>query len=176
MVGHALDPLTDIGPVIDATQLDQNLMYIDIGRNEGATLVQGDQVLERATRGYFLAPALFTDSTPEMQITREEIFGPVASVIRVRDFEAALAVANDVSFGLSIMDHDHVPQACSRVSSAGRGGHGHDQRTHSRCRLPCAVRRSQGLKLWPARAGTLCNGVIYHCENCLRRPVVDDED
>lgn len=100
-VGHALDPQTDIGPVVNQTQLDQDLRYIDLGRKEGAKLVFGGRLLERPTKGYFLEPALFTETTPQMRINREEIFGPVASVIRVRDYEEALTVANDCDYGLS---------------------------------------------------------------------------
>jgi aldehyde dehydrogenase (NAD+) len=100
-VGHALEPTTDIGPVVDDKQLAQDLSYLDIGRKEGATLAYGGRRLERATTGFYLEPALFTDSAPDMRINQEEIFGPVASVIRVRDFDEALAVANGVPFGLS---------------------------------------------------------------------------
>ncbi|HEX3984915.1 MAG TPA: aldehyde dehydrogenase family protein [Acidisoma sp.] len=100
-VGHALEPATDIGPVVDETQLAQDLSYLDIGRKEGATLAYGGRRLERATTGFYLEPALFTESAPGMRINQEEIFGPVASVIRVRDLDEALAVANEVPFGLS---------------------------------------------------------------------------
>ena len=100
-VGDALAQGTDIGPVASAAQLEQDLAYIAIGRGEGAVLAQGGERLQRATEGYYLAPALFTDTTPDMRINREEIFGPVASVIRVRDYDEALAVANDTPFGLS---------------------------------------------------------------------------
>ncbi|HEX3844909.1 MAG TPA: aldehyde dehydrogenase family protein [Steroidobacteraceae bacterium] len=100
-VGHALEPTTDIGPVVDDQQLEQDLSYLDIGRQEGATLAYGGRRLERATAGFYLEPALFTDSAPGMRINQEEIFGPVASVIRVRDFDEALVVANGVPFGLS---------------------------------------------------------------------------
>lgn len=100
-VGHALEPTTDIGPVVDDKQLTQDLSYIGIGRDEGATLAYGGRRLERPTPGYYMEPALFTDSAPGMRINQEEIFGPVATVIRVRDFDEALAVANQVPFGLS---------------------------------------------------------------------------
>ncbi|HVC19887.1 MAG TPA: aldehyde dehydrogenase family protein [Vicinamibacterales bacterium] len=101
VVDDALKAGTEIGPVVDQRQLDKDLSYIDIGRREGARLVCGGERLQRATDGYYLAPAIFTDTTPEMRINREEIFGPVASIIRVRDYEEALAVANDTPFGLS---------------------------------------------------------------------------
>jgi aldehyde dehydrogenase (NAD+) len=99
-VDNALKPGTDIGPVVDQTQLDQDLAYLDLGRKEGAKVIGGD-ILGRETEGYYLQPALFTDTHNGMRINREEIFGPVASVIRVKDYEEALAVANDTPFGLS---------------------------------------------------------------------------
>jgi len=99
-VDNALKQGTDIGPVVDQSQLDQDLAYLDIGRKEGAKVIGGD-ILGRETEGYYLQPALFTDTHNDMRINREEIFGPVASVIRVKDYDAALAVANDTPFGLS---------------------------------------------------------------------------
>jgi len=100
-VDDALKAGTDIGPVVDERQLEQDLKYIELGKKEGARLVQGGNRLEREKQGYYLEPALFIDSTPTMTINREEIFGPVASVIRVKDYDEALAVANDTAFGLS---------------------------------------------------------------------------
>ena len=100
-VDDALDPDTDIGPVVDASQMDQDLRYIDIGVHEGARLAYGGRVLERAKRGHYLEPALFVNASNDMRIAREEIFGPVASVIRVSDYDEALAVANDTPFGLA---------------------------------------------------------------------------
>jgi alpha-ketoglutaric semialdehyde dehydrogenase len=100
-IDHALKQGTDIGPVVDQRQLEQNLSYVEIGRNEGATLVCGGERLQRETNGFYMQPALFTDTTPDMRINREEIFGPVASVLRVKDYEEALAMANDTEFGLS---------------------------------------------------------------------------
>ncbi len=100
-VGDACTAGTDIGPVVSQAQLEQDLSYVEIGKSEGARLVCGGERLQRATEGYYMAPALFADSTPAMRINREEIFGPVASVIRVANYEEALAVANDTPFGLS---------------------------------------------------------------------------
>jgi acyl-CoA reductase-like NAD-dependent aldehyde dehydrogenase len=99
-VDDALKDGTDIGPVVDPSQLEQDLKYIELGKKEGAKLTGGTR-LKRATEGYFLEPALFTETTSQMQINRDEIFGPVASVIRVKDYEEALKVANDTPFGLS---------------------------------------------------------------------------
>src|SRR5437667_7583679 len=100
-VDDALAPGTDIGPVVDQSQLDQDLSYLDIGRKEGAKLVLGGERLKRQNEGYYLAPALFTEASNQMRISREEIFGPVASVIRAKDYDEALALANDTEFGLS---------------------------------------------------------------------------
>jgi alpha-ketoglutaric semialdehyde dehydrogenase len=100
-VDDALKPGTDIGPVVSQDQLDQDLSYLDIGRKEGARLVTGGERLNRETPGYYLAPALFVDTKNDMRINREEIFGPVATVIRVKDYDEALQVANDTEFGLS---------------------------------------------------------------------------
>jgi alpha-ketoglutaric semialdehyde dehydrogenase len=99
-VDDALKDGTDIGPVVDAKQLEQDLHYIELGRKEGAKLAGGER-LKRAAEGYYLEPALFVETTPQMSINRDEIFGPVASVIRVKDYEEALAVANDTPYGLS---------------------------------------------------------------------------
>jgi aldehyde dehydrogenase (NAD+) len=99
-VGDALDPQTEIGPVVDQSQLDQDVSYLDVARKEGAEVV-GGHLLERPTRGYYLQPALFLNTKPSMRINREEIFGPIASVIRVRNYDEALAIANDTPFGLS---------------------------------------------------------------------------
>ena len=92
---------TDIGPVVDQRQLDQDLKYIEMGRQEGATLAFGGELLKRDAPGFYLQPALFTEASNSMRIAREEIFGPVAAVIRVRDYAEALTVANDTEFGLS---------------------------------------------------------------------------
>jgi acyl-CoA reductase-like NAD-dependent aldehyde dehydrogenase len=92
---------THIGPVVDPSQLKQDEDYIRIGREEGATLHWGGERLNRETPGYYLQPALFVETSSEMRINREEIFGPVATVIRVKDYDEALAVANDTPFGLT---------------------------------------------------------------------------
>lgn len=101
VVGDALAEGTDVGPVASQAQLQQDLSYIEIGKAEGATLALGGQRLQLANKGFYMAPALFSESTASMRISREEIFGPVASVIPVQSYEEALAVANDTPFGLS---------------------------------------------------------------------------
>jgi aldehyde dehydrogenase (NAD+) len=101
VIDDALKAGTHIGPAVDQTQLDQNLRYIEIGKQEGARLVQGGEKLERAAPGFYLAPALFTDVRNDMRIAREEIFGPVAAVIPAGNYDEALALANDTEFGLA---------------------------------------------------------------------------
>ena len=104
-VGDARAPGTDVGPVVSQAQLEQDLSYVEIAQAEGAVLAAGGGRVAchsgSGKQGFFMQPALFVDSTPAMRINREEVFGPVASVIRVRDYEEALAVANDTPFGLA---------------------------------------------------------------------------
>lgn len=95
---------TDIGPVVDEKQLAQDLEYIALGQSEGARLVAGGQAMAKNAEGapgFYLTPALFADTTPAMRLNREEIFGPVVSVLKARDYEEALALANDTPFGLA---------------------------------------------------------------------------
>lgn len=100
-VGDALAHGTEIGPVVDAGQLKQDVDYIELGEKEGARLVVGGDLVHHDTPGFFLRPALFVEAHNNMRIAREEIFGPVAAVIRVKDYEEALATANDTEFGLT---------------------------------------------------------------------------
>lgn len=100
-IGNPLNPETHIGPVVDERQLQQNLRYVEIAKEEGGNLVFGGEQLQLETAGFFQQPALIIDTTPEMRINREEVFGPVASVIKARDYEHALELANDTEFGLS---------------------------------------------------------------------------
>jgi acyl-CoA reductase-like NAD-dependent aldehyde dehydrogenase len=97
VIDDARKPGTTIGPVVDQGQLEQDSRYIDIGKSEGATLVLGGERLNREKPGFYFSPALFTDTRNTMRINREEIFGPVASVIAVKDYDEALAVANDTA-------------------------------------------------------------------------------
>ena len=101
VVDDALKAGTHIGPVVDQSQLDQDLAYIGIAKDEGGTLAWGGELLNRETPGFYLQPALITNTTNAMRISREEVFGPVANVVRVKDYDEALAVANDTEFGLS---------------------------------------------------------------------------
>ena len=101
VVGHALDAKTNIGPAVSAAQLNQDLDYVGIGKAEGARLIGGGERLKLDADGFYIAPALFADVDNSMRIAREEIFGPVASVIPADDADDALRIANDTEFGLS---------------------------------------------------------------------------
>ncbi|MBB3649971.1 aldehyde dehydrogenase (NAD+) [Rhizobium sp. BK619] len=101
VVDNALKAGTHIGPVVDERQLKTDTDYIEIGKSEGAKLAFGGEVISRETPGFYLQPTLFTEATNQMRISREEIFGPVVSVIQAKDYDEALAIANDTPFGLS---------------------------------------------------------------------------
>ena len=98
-VGHALTRGTEMGPVVDGAQLEQNLSYMAIGAEEGAQHVFGGERIERETPGHYMSPALWL-AEPGHRIAREEIFGPVACVLRADDYWHALELANDTPFGL----------------------------------------------------------------------------
>ncbi|BDI23500.1 aldehyde dehydrogenase family protein [Herbiconiux sp. L3-i23] len=100
VVGNALDTATTIGPVVSQSQLDIDLGYLDLARGSAGVEVIGGELLERPTDGHFLSPALVVGGDAQAAFNREEIFGPVAGVIRVGDYEEALAVTNDSEFGL----------------------------------------------------------------------------
>ncbi len=101
-MGNGLEPDTDMGPLVNEQQLRTTEEYVNIGRDEGASLVcGGSRIEDTPTSGFFFQPTVFDRVEPGFQIAREEIFGPVLSVIRVRGYEAALAAANDSEFGLA---------------------------------------------------------------------------
>jgi alpha-ketoglutaric semialdehyde dehydrogenase len=99
-VDNGLKPGTQIGPVVDERQLQQNLRYVDLAREEGGE-VHGGERLQRDSPGFYMAPALVLNTKNHWRINQEEVFGPLACVIRVSSYEEALAVANDTRFGLS---------------------------------------------------------------------------
>ena len=129
---------TEIGPSVDEGQFNTVLRYIDIGREDGAELLCGG---ERATgdgldNGYFVEPTVFDHVKPNMRIAREEIFGPVLSVLRVKDFDEAMVVANDCDYGLSssVFTHDansifrfvsEIETGMTHINSATTGGEAH---------------------------------------------------
>ena len=102
-VGNGLDPRTQMGPVVSESQLETVMKYVEIGKQEGATLAAGGRRLEDGdfARGWFHEPTVFVDVEPHMRIAQEEIFGPVVSVMRCRSLDEAITIGNGVSYGLS---------------------------------------------------------------------------
>jgi aldehyde dehydrogenase (NAD+) len=100
-VGHALDPQSQMGPQVSEAQLEKSVAYSAGAAAEGAVILCGGQALQLATPGHYMAPTLIADTRPDMRINCEEVFGPVAALMRVRDFDEALEVANATRFGLS---------------------------------------------------------------------------
>lgn len=100
-VGPATDPETEMGPVVSEEQLAANQAYLELGQKEGATLRCGGEKLESRTPGYYMRPALFTETRNDMRINREEMFAPIACVIPAESYEEALEITNDTDFGLT---------------------------------------------------------------------------
>jgi alpha-ketoglutaric semialdehyde dehydrogenase len=102
-VGPAWQEGATMGPLINQSQLDSVQQYVEAGKAEGATLLYGGEVLEGEAfgKGAYMTPAIFTDVKPDMRIAKEEIFGPVLSVLAVNSKEEAAQVANDVEYGLA---------------------------------------------------------------------------
>ncbi len=102
-VGNGMEKGIDIGPCVDEGQMNTVLRYIDVGKKEGGKILCGGKRLAGAgyDKGYFVEPTIFSGITPEMTIAQEEIFGPVLAVLPVKDFDAAIQMANNVKFGLS---------------------------------------------------------------------------
>ncbi|MCA1629646.1 MAG: aldehyde dehydrogenase family protein [Acidobacteria bacterium] len=137
-IGDGTDPNTEVGPLVDSNQFESVLRYINIGREDGAELACGGGAADGdgMKKGYFVKPTVFTNVTPEMRIAREEIFGPVLSVLRVRDFDEAMRVANDSEYGLSssIFSNDaarifrfveEIETGMTHVNSPTTGGEAH---------------------------------------------------
>jgi aldehyde dehydrogenase (NAD+) len=101
-LGNGLRKETDVGPVINSSQMEKVLAYIEIGKKEGAKLLMGGEVYSKGdcAKGYFIAPTIFADVTPTMRIAQEEIFGPVVSVLKVKDLDEAIRVVNSTRYGL----------------------------------------------------------------------------
>jgi alpha-ketoglutaric semialdehyde dehydrogenase len=100
-VGDALDPKSQMGPIVNETQMKTTLSYVDIAKREGGRIVTGGERLSLDKPGWYVSPAVISETTQAMRVNAEEIFGPVASIIRVKNYDEALAVANSGEFGLS---------------------------------------------------------------------------
>jgi aldehyde dehydrogenase (NAD+) len=100
-VGDALDAGSQMGPIVNRAQMEKTLSYLDIASKEGGRIVTGGKQLELGKPGWYVSPAVIADTSQTMRVNREEIFGPVASTVRVKDYDEALQVANSGEFGLS---------------------------------------------------------------------------
>ncbi len=120
--GDPLDPATRMGAMVDEAQMRRVLEYIEAGRGEGATVRTGGNRVREDTGGYFLEPTLFDGVANNMRIAREEIFGPVLSVISVRDADEAIQQANDTQYGLAAAVWTRDIRTAHKVSRALRAG------------------------------------------------------
>ncbi|RZJ41468.1 MAG: aldehyde dehydrogenase family protein, partial [Brevundimonas sp.] len=100
-VGDALDPNSQMGPAVSEAQMETSYKYIDVAKSEGGRIVTGGDRLKTDKPGWYVQPTLIADTEAGSRINNEEVFGPVASTIRVKDYEEALAISNGVEFGLS---------------------------------------------------------------------------
>lgn len=100
-VGHALEPETEIGPVVSREQLAQNIDYIELARREGGEIACGGAPLEAPVTGYYMSPAVILNTSACMRVNQEEMFAPITCLLKADDFEHALALANDTRFGLT---------------------------------------------------------------------------
>ena len=121
-IGDPLDPGTELGPLVDATQRERVLGYVERGTGEGATLATGGKAALEETGGTFVEPTVFTGVRNDMTIAREEIFGPVLSVITFRDLDEAIALANDTPYGLAASLWTSDLSTAHRASRALRAG------------------------------------------------------
>ena len=151
-VGHPLREGVHIGPVIDEGQLARNLRYIELARAEGARLACGGERIEDERPGYYMRPALFVDTRNDMRINRDEVFGPIACVIKARDYEDALTLLNDTRFGLTA---GIVTRSLRHASDFAARPHRlrHGQPAHRRHRLSRAVRRRGDSSFGPREQG-----------------------
>jgi acyl-CoA reductase-like NAD-dependent aldehyde dehydrogenase len=100
-VGDALETGSQLGPQVNQVQMEKTLAYLEIAGKEGGRLVTGGKQLKLDKPGWYVSPAVIADTSPDMRVNREEIFGPVASTLRVKNYEEALQIANSGEFGLS---------------------------------------------------------------------------
>jgi acyl-CoA reductase-like NAD-dependent aldehyde dehydrogenase len=138
VLGDGANPAAQVGPSVDESQYNTVMSYMDIGKEDGATLMCGGKKAEgeQLEKGYFIEPTVFDHVTQDMRIAREEIFGPVLSVLRVKDFDEAMMVANDSEFGLSssIFSNDparifkfvhEIETGMTHINSPTTGGEAH---------------------------------------------------
>ena len=160
-IGDARAPETQIGPAVSEAQLVINRSYISRAVADGATLAAGGSEVFSKTPGYYFAPALFTDVSPQKAVARDEIFGPIAAVLRVPDYDAALNTANDSEFGLSA---GIVSRGCCQdrpFLAERRGRYDTGQSAHCRHGFPRAIHGPKRIILWRTGKRQLCARVFH---------------
>lgn len=101
VVDHALKDCTQLGPVVSETQLNENMAYIDLAKSEGGEILCGGERVTRETEGYYMTPALVANTSNDWRINREEMFAPIACIIKAGSYDEALSLVNDTNFGLT---------------------------------------------------------------------------
>ncbi len=120
--GDPLDPQTSLGAIVDATQMNTVMRYIDAGKSEGARITLGGRRVREETGGYYVEPTIFDQVKPQMKIAREEIFGPVLATLSFNTVEEALEIANDVIYGLVAAIWTRDINTAHRVARSLRAG------------------------------------------------------
>jgi len=141
--GDPLDPKTNMGSMVDKTQMERVLNYIDIGRKEGAKLATGGGQARKSTGGYYIEPTVFDASSNQLRIAQEEIFGPVLTTLTFKDDEDAVRIANDTIYGLQANLWTRDITRAHKVARALRAGTVNINATDGR--RDRAVRRLQAI-------------------------------
>ena len=136
-VGNGLEPGVEMGPAVDESQMNTDLKYMEMGKKEAELLCGGERLSgPKYDKGWFVSPTVFDHVRPESALSQDEIFGPVLSIVRVKDFDEALHVANSVRFGLSSSIYstdsnkifefvDKIETGMTHVNSPTVGGEAH---------------------------------------------------
>ena len=170
-LGSGLDPTTEVGPLINAGALDKVGRYAEVGSREGRLLIGGARATNEPglEHGHFYEPTIFDGIAPMDRMAQEEIFGPVLSVIRVPDFDAAVMAANQTRFGLSASIFTRDVNAAFRAMRDLETGHRLRQRGHHRRRDPPAIRRLERDRQRPSRGRPRGARHLHRVEGHLRR-------
>ena len=168
-VGHALEPGTQMGPVVSEQQLNDNLDYVKIGVSEGAELACGGARLEMPTDGYYMSPGVFVGTTNDMRINREEMFAPLTAVIKVGSLRrGAVAAVNDTKFGLTSGRHPRSARA-THFRRHAQTGVVHGQLANRRHGLSRALRRGKDSFVRAARTRAGGRRILHNREDGIHQ-------